>query len=73
MLEKMVDTKALTERFPGTSTNYWAKLRCRGDGPEFFKINRKIYYQEARVDAWLQTKRRTSTSDEGGAHNREKQ
>jgi hypothetical protein len=49
----------------GNTNNYWAKLRCSGGGPEFLKIGGRIFYEEDRVQAWLKTKRRTSTSDPG--------
>jgi hypothetical protein len=60
----MLTPKDLSEQF-GTSDTYWAKLRCSGDGPEFLKIGRYVFYEEDRVQAWLDTKRRTSTSDPG--------
>ena len=67
MLEKMLDTKALAQRF-GNDPGYWAKLRCSGDGPEFLKLGKRVYYEESRVVAWLAKRRRTSTSDCSGVH-----
>ncbi len=56
--------KDLAARF-GNDPNYWAKLRCSGDGPEFLKIGKRCYYEPERFEAWLATKRRKSTSDPG--------
>jgi hypothetical protein len=55
----------LAKRFPDKTPNYWAKLRCTGEGPEFLRVGARIYYEESAVEAWLATKRRTSTSDPG--------
>jgi hypothetical protein len=49
------------------SEGYQAKLRCSGDGPEYIKLGSKVYYEEAAIERWLSTKRRTSTSDPGPA------
>lgn len=31
-----------------------AKLRCLGEGPEFRRIGRNVYYEVAALDAWAQ-------------------
>ena len=49
----------------GLRPNYMAKLRITGEGPEFLKIGNIIFYEEDRVDAWLESKRRKNTSDPG--------
>ena len=36
--------------------------RCLGVGPPFYKIGERVFYDEADLDAWLQSRRRTSTS-----------
>lgn len=40
-----------------------AKLRLSGDGPIFIKIGRRVLYRLSDLDAYLDTCRRTSTSD----------
>ena len=62
-MQKLLTPRDLAERF-GNDVNYWAKLRCSGDGPEFIKLGR-IYYEEAAVEKWLAERRRKSTSDAG--------
>ena len=45
----------------GLSRSSLAKKRCDGSGPAFFKIGRTIKYATADVDAWILSRRRTST------------
>lgn len=39
------------------------KKRLYGDGPTYSKIGRRVVYKRADLDAWLESCRRTSTSD----------
>jgi hypothetical protein len=39
-----------------------AKWRLNGEGPAFFKLGAKVLYDEDEFDAWLESKRVTSTS-----------
>ncbi len=41
------------------------KKRVTGDGPPFLKVGRVVLYDRDDLDAWLSSKRRTSTSDAG--------
>ncbi|MET4203667.1 helix-turn-helix domain-containing protein [Bradyrhizobium sp. LA6.12] len=45
----------------GLSPSTLAKKRMAGTGPAFFKIGRAIKYAATDVDAWILTRRRTST------------
>jgi predicted DNA-binding transcriptional regulator AlpA len=41
-------------------------LRRRGDGPPYVKLGgRKVGYLKSDLDAWLESRRRLSTSDPG--------
>jgi excisionase family DNA binding protein len=40
-----------------------AKLRCVGGSPPFYKVGRQVLYDRSDLDAWLNDRRRTSTSD----------
>jgi hypothetical protein len=40
-----------------------AKMRCLGGSPTFLRLGRKIVYFRADLDAWLNARRATSTSD----------
>ncbi|MCK1517109.1 helix-turn-helix domain-containing protein [Bradyrhizobium sp. 190] len=51
------DVAALT----GLSPSTLAKKRMAGAGPAFFKLGRTIKYAAADVDAWIMTRRRTTT------------
>jgi len=43
-------------------------MRLRGDGPSYLKAGRRIVIYDARdLEAWLDTRRRQSTSDPGSA------
>lgn len=39
-----------------------AKLRMTGDGPEFQKAGRKVLYSTVALEAWLQSRTYSSTS-----------
>jgi len=45
----------------GLSRQTLAKMRCSGTGPAFMKLGRAIRYAEADLQAWLASRRRTST------------
>jgi predicted DNA-binding transcriptional regulator AlpA len=38
------------------------KWRLTGEGPPYIKIGRKVMYSPPDVEEWLESKRRTSTS-----------
>lgn len=65
MLGTLLRPQDLSNRFPEKKPNFWAKLRCSGEGPEFLRIGSRIYYEEVAVERWLASKRRKSTSDPG--------
>jgi hypothetical protein len=64
MAKTLIKSSRMEERY-GLRSNYLAKLRITGEGPAFLKIGNLIFYEEDRVEAWLESKRRTSTSDPG--------
>ena len=47
----------------GMSASWLAKRRMSGDPPAFLKLGRAIVYEEAELDAWLESCRRRSTSE----------
>lgn len=49
----------------GSSASTFEKLRVFGGGPAYLKIGRRVVYALEDLDAWLATKRRSSTSDAG--------
>lgn len=54
------------ERF-GLSRRYLEIAAVRGDGPSFIKIGRAVRYRVGDVRAWIEARRRASTSDAGAA------
>jgi hypothetical protein len=64
--KKLLRPKAVEEIYD-ISEGHQAKMRCAGGGPEYIKVGSKIYYEEAAIQRWLDTNRRTSTSDPGQA------
>ena len=41
-----------------------AKMRLRGDGPPYSKAGRAVIYDTFKIDFWLRSSARQSTSDE---------
>jgi predicted DNA-binding transcriptional regulator AlpA len=56
------DTKAAAERI-GLKQKTFENWRCQGAGPPFYKIGARVVYDDAEVDAWLESRRRTSTAE----------
>lgn len=50
----------------GSSASTFEKLRLFGGGPRYVKLGRRVVYDQADLDAWLDANRRASTSDTGG-------
>lgn len=47
----------------GSCSSTFEKLRLVGGGPKFVKLGRRVVYDPADLDAWLNANRRASTSD----------
>ncbi len=47
----------------GSTSSTFEKLRLYGGGPRYVKLGRRVVYDPADLDAWLDANRRTSTSD----------
>lgn len=60
------DTRAAAA-YAGVSASFLNKSRLTGDGPEHFKVGRRVIYERDAVDRWLASRRRRSTSDTGEA------
>lgn len=45
------------------SSKYLRKLRCVGGGPLYVKCGRRVVYEQADLDAWLDSLKVRSTSD----------
>lgn len=52
----------------GLSASTLAKMRLRGDGPNYSKAGpRVVVYDIADLESWLAARKRCSTSDSGNA------
>lgn len=51
--------------FCGLSKSTFDKYRLTGEGPVFLKLGRSVVYDVADLNIWLDSKRRSSTSDQG--------
>jgi hypothetical protein len=60
---RLLDTISAAD-FLGLSKKTLEAYRLRGGGPAYYKAGR-IRYSEADLIAWLESRRRTSTSDPG--------
>ncbi len=46
----------------GSSKSKMDKLRCYGGGPKYYKLDHKIVYDVADLDAWLTERAYANTS-----------
>jgi hypothetical protein len=53
--------------YTGLSESTLNKLRMTGNGPQYCKLGRRILYDTCRLDEWLSSNLRSSTSDLGTA------
>ena len=51
----------------GLSTRTLERYRVSGDGPVFVKLGGRVRYLRDDLDAWVRSRRRKSTSDDGSA------
>lgn len=51
-------------RYPGTSRQSWAQMRYNGNGPRYFKVGRKVFYDMQDVIEWEDFNKRTRTDDQ---------
>jgi predicted DNA-binding transcriptional regulator AlpA len=51
--------------YTGLSASTLNKLRVFGGGPVFLKLGRRVAYDVADLDVWMNERRRRSTSDNG--------
>ena len=63
-LDAAVNTKEAA-RITGVPIATLETLRCRGGGPVFVKLNKKVRYTRRALLEWLASASRSSTSDSG--------
>ncbi len=62
--DQALDTRGAAKVL-GISASTLNKARMTGDSPPYYKIGGRVVYRLPEIKAWLDTKRRRSTSDEG--------
>ena len=67
-LPRLLTTKQAAESLSLSMTTL-EKYRVYGGGPRFLHLGRAVRYRVSDLDAWLESRVRTSTSDVG--HNRQ--
>ena len=65
-MRALLDTEQVAALL-GLRPNTLAQWRMSGAGPRFVRLGRRVRYQPADVDDWLQSQARYSTSDPGPA------
>lgn len=61
MSDKLLNTTEAARKL-GVSVSYLNKRRLTGGGPVFVKIGAKVVYDPADLSAWINARRRSSTS-----------
>ena len=61
-MERLLTQSELAERL-GTSERFLEVRRVTGGGPPYVKVGRAVRYRPSAVDAWIEQRERTSTSD----------
>jgi hypothetical protein len=62
---RFINTREFATRY-GISESTANKARITGAGCPFYKVGSRVVYDVTECDAWMNSKRRVSTSDEGG-------
>ena len=60
---RLMTPVAAADYLGGIAKQTLAKWRCLGGGPEFVRVGSRIFYEHRALDAWLDARRRTSTSE----------
>ncbi|QRG09281.1 hypothetical protein EZH22_14085 [Xanthobacter dioxanivorans] len=63
---RRVDTKGAAQ-YTGLAESTLNKRRVFGGGPRYIQIGRRVLYDIADLDAWMEQNKRSSTSDAGRA------
>ena len=62
MAEEHFDTKAAAS-YLDVADNTLEKWRVYGTGPRFYKLGRKVRYRRRDLDAWIESRLCSSTSE----------
>lgn len=59
--EGLIPAEVMPTLFQGTTTQTWAALRHKGNGPVFVKVMRRVYYRRCDIEAWIEQNRKIRT------------
>ena len=62
--EGLLNTRAAAN-YLGLAVQTLAALRLSGDTPPFFKLGHRVFYESKDLEAWVNKRKRRSTSDPG--------
>ncbi len=61
-VHQMFDTRGAA-KYVGSTKSTLEKLRVFGGSPIYIKLGRKVIYRREDLDTWINTKRRSNTSE----------
>lgn len=67
MLPAQLLSTASAAQAIGLSKSFLNKARLSGGGPRFVKIGTRVTYDPIDLSNWIESRKRVSTSDSGGA------
>lgn len=60
---EFIDESTTSKEYPFLPRSKLQKLRCNGEGPQYFKLGRRVVYARGDVEAWIRSHARQSTSE----------
>lgn len=66
-LSQLLDQKRAAQHLGDLSHRTLEAWRLRGGGPIYIKVGRAVRYRRSDLEAWLDARRRNSTSDPGNS------
>lgn len=58
---QLIPAREMPNYVPGTSGSFWSQRRYMGNGPQFIKLGRKVFYRPQDVDLWISENARSRT------------
>ena len=56
--------------YPGTGAGTLNRMRVSGEGPRYSKLGRRVVYDLADLDRWVEERKRRFTGESGGEERR---
>jgi hypothetical protein len=52
-IKEYLSVNQVKTEYPCLSIGSLANMRCRKEGPRYFKLNKKVLYRRSDLEAWL--------------------